>query len=248
MGGKEELTDRAAIIENDDGLGLPAHAGLEVVAGHDVLHEEIEEVALLGLLEALDAGDELAVDEEAFFTGDGVDAHERMDGVDGVFADEAAQQPGVVDHFGGGVDGAEAVEERGEGWGEAPAAVSFLFFCVGRGRGKSVLVGHVCSCKDGVAAYFRALEQAEHDIAWRLDFIAHVLMPERGGGALLEEARDFFAVAIAVNDMESRVIAHRPGDRLVVWFPEMAHELLQLFRASVNEILRGEGDDLALRD
>jgi hypothetical protein len=89
------------------------------MAGHEVLHEEVDEVALLGFLEALDAGDELAVDEEAFLACDGVDADEGVDGVDGVFADEAAGEPGVVDHFGGGVHGAQAVEEGGECWGEA---------------------------------------------------------------------------------------------------------------------------------
>jgi hypothetical protein len=111
-----------------------------------------------------------------------------------------------------------------------------------------LLVCHVCGCEDGIAAYFWALEEPQHDVAWRLDLIAHVLMPEGGSGALLKEARNLLAVAVAVDDMKSGVIAHRPGDRLIVWFPEMAHELLQLVRASVDKILRGEGDDLALRD
>lgn len=239
------LTDSLAIIKNNDRLRLPAHAGLEIMAGDDVLHEEVDEVALLWFLEALDAGDELAVDEEAFLAGDGVDADERVDGVDGVLADEAAGEPGVVDHFGGGVHGAQAVEKGGEGWGEASVGQQGQGWKM-TGEGLGLLVCHVCGCKDGVAAYFWALEQAQHDVAGRLDLIAHVLVPEGGGGALLEEARDLLAVAVAVDDMESGVIAHRPGDGLVVWFPEMAHELLQLVRAGVDEILRGEGDDLAL--
>lgn len=81
------------------------------MAGDYVLHEEVEHPAGLGLLHALDFGDELLVDEEAFLAGDGVDADERVQGVDGVLADEAADQAGVVDHLGGRVDGLEGVEE-----------------------------------------------------------------------------------------------------------------------------------------
>jgi hypothetical protein len=39
-----------------------------------------------------------------------VDPDQRVDGVYGVFAHEAACQTGVVDHFGGGVDSPESVE------------------------------------------------------------------------------------------------------------------------------------------
>jgi hypothetical protein len=52
-----------------------------------------------------------------------VDAHERVDGIHWVLADEPAGESGVVDHFGGGVDGTEAVEEGGESWGEASTFV-----------------------------------------------------------------------------------------------------------------------------
>jgi hypothetical protein len=52
-----------------------------------------------------------------------VNAHERVDGIHWVLADEPADEPRVVDHFGRGVDGAQAVEEGGESWGEASTFV-----------------------------------------------------------------------------------------------------------------------------
>lgn len=53
-----------------------------------MLHEEIHEPALLGLLQAVDLRDEFAVDEEAFLTRDRVHPDQRMHGVDWVLADE----------------------------------------------------------------------------------------------------------------------------------------------------------------
>lgn len=96
-----KLTESAAVVEDDNRPGLPSYASLEVMASDNVLHEEVDEPALLGLLEALDPGDEFAVDEQAFLTGDGVDAHKRVDGVNGVLAHQTSGRTSVVDHFGG---------------------------------------------------------------------------------------------------------------------------------------------------
>ena len=69
------------------------------MASGNVVHEEIKQPLLLGHLHTLDPSDELAVEEEALLAGHGVHADERVDGVNGVFADKAAGQAGVVDHL-----------------------------------------------------------------------------------------------------------------------------------------------------
>ena len=94
----------------------------------DVLHEEIQQPTLLGLLQTGDLGDELAVDEQAFLARDGVDAHQRVDGVDGLFAHQATSQTRMVDHFCRRVDGAQSVQPGCEGWGETP--ILCIRFCL----------------------------------------------------------------------------------------------------------------------
>lgn len=69
------------------------------MASGNVVHEKIKQPLLLGHLHALDPGDEFAVEEQTLLAGHGVHADERVDGVDGVFADKTASQAGVVDHL-----------------------------------------------------------------------------------------------------------------------------------------------------
>ena len=83
------LTKSTAVIEDNDCLWLPSYSGLEIVARDDVVHEEVGEPTLFGLLETLNLGDEFAVDEEAFLARHGVDPNQWVDGVNGVFADKA---------------------------------------------------------------------------------------------------------------------------------------------------------------
>lgn len=70
------------------------------MASGNVVHEEIKQPFLFGHLHTLDPGDEFAVKEETLLAGHGVHADERVNGVDGVFADKTAGQAGVVDHLG----------------------------------------------------------------------------------------------------------------------------------------------------
>ena len=111
----EEHTECAAVVEDDDRPGLPSHASLEVMASDDVLHEEVDEPALLRLLETLDPGDEFAVDEEALLAGNGVDADKRVSGVNRVLTNQAAGGTSVVDHFGGRVSDSQGVKPGGKG-------------------------------------------------------------------------------------------------------------------------------------
>lgn len=59
--GNKELTRCAAIVENHNGPRLPPHSRLKVVPSDDMLHEEVQQPALLGLLQTLNLGDEFAV-------------------------------------------------------------------------------------------------------------------------------------------------------------------------------------------
>lgn len=70
------------------------------MASGNVVHEEIKQPFLFGHLHTLDPGDEFAVKEETLLAGHRVHADERMDGIDGFFADKTAGQAGVVDHLG----------------------------------------------------------------------------------------------------------------------------------------------------
>lgn len=87
---------RNTVVPDDNRVLLPLQAGLQIRAEGDVLVEEVEEVVRLLLLQADDAARELGVDEERFLARDGVGAHERVDGGDGLAAhDGASRQSGV---------------------------------------------------------------------------------------------------------------------------------------------------------
>lgn len=97
--GNKELTRCAAIVEDYNGPRLPPHSRLKVVPSDDMLHEEVQQPALLGLLQTLNLGDELAVHKKTFLACDWVDAHKRVDGVDGFFAYQAPSHTCMLDHF-----------------------------------------------------------------------------------------------------------------------------------------------------
>lgn len=88
-----------------------------------MVHEEVEQPALFGILQTLDLGDKLAVEEEALFAGHWVHSHERVDSVDSFFTDKTACHTGVVDHLCRCVNGVESVQECAEGWGETPGFI-----------------------------------------------------------------------------------------------------------------------------
>lgn len=111
---------------------------------------------------------------------------------------------------------------------------------------RETLVGHIGRREDGIASYFWAFQKTQHDVAWWLDFVAHILMPQSGCRALRQETRDLFFVAVAMNDMEAGVAAHCSRNRLIVRFSEMAHKLFLRLGSSIDQILRGKCDDLAL--
>lgn len=90
------------------------------MARDDVVHEEIKQPTLFGVLQTLDPGDEFAIEEETLLASDGVHSNERVDGVNGIFADKTSCHTSVVDHLGGGVDCIESVQECAECWGETP--------------------------------------------------------------------------------------------------------------------------------
>ena len=69
------------------------------MAGNHMLQQEINQDLRLGLFHALNPGDELAVEEKRLLARDGVDADERVYGVDRVFADETAGLTDVGDHL-----------------------------------------------------------------------------------------------------------------------------------------------------
>lgn len=110
------------------------------------------------------------------------------------------------------------------------------------------LIRHIRRREDGIAAYLGPLQQTQHDIARRLDLVADILVPEGGRGALLEEAGDFVAVAVAVDNVEGGVIADGTRDRLIVGFAEVAHEGFLRGGAVVDQVLIWEGEDFALGD
>lgn len=116
-----------------------------------------------------------------------------------------------------------------------------------RGEG-DLLVCQVGSGKDGVTADIGALQETKHDIARGLDFVADILMPQGGRGALVQEPRNLLLVSITVDDVETGVVANRPRNRLVVRLSEMPHEFLLNGRPLVNQILIRERNDLALRN
>lgn len=117
---REGHTKSRPVIKDDNRLGLPAHAGLEVVARNHVVHEEIKQPALFGVLQTLDLGDEFAIEEKTLLAGHRMHSHKRVDGVDSVFTDEASCQTSVVDHLGGRVNCIKSVQECAECWGETP--------------------------------------------------------------------------------------------------------------------------------
>jgi hypothetical protein len=73
-----ELTDGGSVVKHDNGAGLPAHAGLEVVATDNVLEQKIDEEPRLGLFQTFNLGDELGIEEKAFLPGDRVYANQWM--------------------------------------------------------------------------------------------------------------------------------------------------------------------------
>ena len=94
-----EHTKSRSVIKNHNRLGLPPHTSLEIMTSHDMVHEEIEEPPLLGLLQTLHLGDEFTVEEEAFLARYRMHPHKGVDTVDWIFAHQTACQTGVVDHL-----------------------------------------------------------------------------------------------------------------------------------------------------
>lgn len=90
------------------------------MARNNVLHEEVEQPALFGVLQTLNLGDELAVEEEALLACHRVHSHKRVNGVDRVFTDKTTGHTSVVDHLGRCVNSVECVQECTEGWRETP--------------------------------------------------------------------------------------------------------------------------------
>lgn len=89
------------------------------MSGNDVLEQEIKKVPEFGFLQSLNLGDELAVDEQALLSSDGMHADQRMHGVDRILAHQATGEAGMVDHLGRRVDRLQLVNELPEGRGEA---------------------------------------------------------------------------------------------------------------------------------
>lgn len=65
----------------------------------NMVHEEVKQPTLFGVLQALDLGDELAVEEEALLARHWVHPHEWVDGVDSFFTDKTTRHTSVVDHL-----------------------------------------------------------------------------------------------------------------------------------------------------
>lgn len=106
------LTHRRAIVKHDNRARLPPNTSLKIMAGDHVLHEEILQHSELGLLQALDLRDELAIDEQAFLARHGVHAHKRMHRLDRVFAHQSTRHSGMVDHPGRRMNGLESIDKR----------------------------------------------------------------------------------------------------------------------------------------
>jgi len=219
------------------------------VARDDVLQQEVEHDLGLGVLQALDLRDELAIDEEALLARHGVHADQRMHRVDRVLAHQAPARAGVRDHLLRRMHGLEVVEEGAESRRETSVSVSIDSKRVVRqSMSANILVCSVSGREDGVPTDLRTLQQPQHHVPRRLDLVADILVPERGRRALLEELRDLLLVAVAVDDVESREASDGARDGLVVRLAEVPHELLLARRTHIDQILIGEGDNLALRD
>lgn len=82
------------------------------MARDHVLHKEILQHSELGLLQALDLRDELAINKQAFLARHWVHAHKRMHRLDRIFAHQSTRQSRMVDHLGRRMNGLESIDKR----------------------------------------------------------------------------------------------------------------------------------------
>src|ERR1700744_3297368 len=109
-------------------------------------------------------------------------------------------------------------------------------------------VGFSKRCKDRVTANIRSFKQAKHDIAWWLDLVAHILVPEKRCQSLVHETRDVFLVPVAMNNVEAWMSADGTRHRLVVGLAKIVHKFLLRRWPGIDEILVRKHNHLALRD
>jgi hypothetical protein len=82
----------------------------------NVLQQEVKEYLHFWVLEALNLGDELAVQEETFLSRDWVYANQRVDGIYRVLPDQTPRYPYMCNHHRRTVNSLQAVQKGSEGW------------------------------------------------------------------------------------------------------------------------------------
>jgi len=150
--------DGGTVVKDHYRFRLPANSSLEIMALQNVVKQKIRQCLELRLLESLESCDEFAIDEDRSLAGDRMNSNERVYRLHRVFANQTAECLGMVNHVQRRMNGLDRVYHRSERWGET-------------------FVSLIGSGENSITSDLGTLQKTQHHVAWRLAFVADILMP-----------------------------------------------------------------------